>query len=536
MSNINSTGIKRTDIAVAFILCTLIFVLGFLTLDNNCNWGDDFAAYISDGIAMAQGRYEEQLRLNVILRSGRLVDVESEHVHAWGFPLTHALVHRLAGFDSRGFSQLWLYKLPTLIAFSLMAGIYYLFLRRRLGCRVSVLLCLALCAHTEFFNAIRNLYNDVFFMALSLSSFFLVEKYSEQKSAKSHIIWGLILAVVLWYSYSVRLNGIVTVAAVLLAQLIWLLQKKLRPSFYEFVPVGGFALLYLVFNRLLFPVPTSTSSASDASLDLFVRGCAYYLDQLLDWARHFVEICLDIPVKLAATFMYSVFGSAALCSAVSRAENFINTQLYTAFAVLFLLCALGGMLWTGLKSDPHIVFFIFVSFIGTAALSLGQELRYLYVLLPHLLMYSALFIKKLLYRTVGDKSKHPRLRRAAENLVCAVLCVFAIVPTAGNGLENLTNDAQENITAYSDAAIEVYNFIQDNTGEDATIAFFKPRALYLNTGRVALLPEKDGFSVDDADYYLHYIPMDESSAPEWREQDYQTVFENYEFILYKKLR
>lgn len=536
MSNARSAISTRTDVAVAIVLCVLIFLLGFSTLDNNCNWGDDFAAYMSDGIAMSQGRYDEQLRLNVTLRSGKLLDVETEHVHAWGFPLTHAFVHRLAGFDTRDFSGLWLYKLPSLAAFSLMAGIYYLFLRRRLGLWTSLVLCLALCAHMEFFYAIRNLYNDVFFMALSLCSFFLVEKYLEQEDKRRRILWGIVLGVVLWYSCSVRLNGIVTVVCVLLAQLVWLLRKKDKFSFRELVPAGVFAVLYTVFNRILLPLPTSTSSAGDVSFHSFIKGCAYYFDQLMIWAKHFAEICFDIPVKLAATFMYSVFDSPAVCGAVGRAERFIHNEIYTALAVLFLLFALGGMLWIGLKNEPHLVFFILASFVGTAALSLGQESRYLYVLLPHLLMYAALFVKKLLSVTVKADFRPSGIRRVFAGLLCTLLCVFAVIPAAKSGIENLTRDAQENLTAYSDAAIEVYKFIQDNTAEDETIAFFKPRALYLNTGRVSLLPEKGGFSVDDADYCLHYLPMDEEYVPQWQEDDYQAIFENYEFILYRKVR
>ena len=535
MSSAAAVKIKGRDIAIAFFLCALFFLLGLATLDNNCNWGDDFAAYMSDGIAMAQGRYQEQLELNVTLRSGKLLGEENEHVHAWGFPLVHALVYRLAGFDTRDFSGLWLYKLPSLAAFSLMAGICYLFLRRRLGPGISVFLCLALCAHTEFFYAIRNLYNDVFFMALSLCSFYLVEKYLEQEDKKRRILWGLVLGVVLWYSCSVRLNGIVTVVCVLLAQLVWLIRDRKKPSLPDFFPVGVFAALYLAVNRLFMPIPTSTSSAGDAGLDTLIRGLAYYLDQLLGWARHFVEICLDIPIKLAATFFYSVLDSEKLCALVSRLESFAYEELYTVLAVLFLLCALVGMLRRGLRSDPHIVFFIFVSFVGTAALNLGQELRYLYVLLPHLLMYAALGIKDVLSFMAGKRSPG-RASSLLSGALCALLCIFALVPAVKSGAENISNNEQENLTAYSDAAIEVYNFIQDNSPEDGTIAFFKPRALYLNTGRVSLLPEEGGFSVADADYYLHYIPMEASFIPEGQEDDYMPIFENYEFILYERLK
>ena len=135
----------RRDRLIALALCIVIFLLGYINLDNNCNWGDDYAAYMADGIAMAEGRYDEQIRLNVILRSGRLVDKQSEHVHVFGYPLLLAAVNHISGFDTREFSNLFLYKLPSLISFSVMAGVYYLFLRKRLGTAMAFLMTLALC-------------------------------------------------------------------------------------------------------------------------------------------------------------------------------------------------------------------------------------------------------------------------------------------------------------------------------------------------------------------------------------------------------
>ena len=372
-------------------------------------------------------------------------------------------------------------------------------------------------------------------MALSLICFYLAEIYWVQEQREKQILWGIALGSVLWFSYSVRLNGVVTVVSILLAHFLRLFLKKKKLGLTDLVPVSVFALLFIVFNQFIFPTPTSTSSAGDMTVSQFIKGSAYYWEQLVNWAKHFVEICLDIPIKLAATFLYSVFDSEAICNLVSRAENFAYNELYTVLAVLILLAAFAGMLCCGLKNDLHIVFFILVSFIGTAALNLGQELRYLYVLLPHLLMYAALFVKKILSFLLSKRKSNSSSRSFAAIALWAVLSIFAVVPAVRSGVENFTRDAQEDLTAYSTAAIEVYNYIQDNTTEDERIAFFKPRALYLNTGRVSILPEKDGFSVDDADYYLHYIPMNASYISGGQEAAFRPIFENYEFVLYKKI-
>jgi len=526
---------SRTDHFVAIALCFAILLLGLLNLDNNCNWGDDFAAYMADGIAMAEGRYEEQIRLNVILRSGRLVGEQTEHVHVFGYPLLHALVYSISGFDTASYSNLYLYKLPSLIALSLMAGAYFIFLRKRLGLSISVLMTLALCADMTLHYEIRNLCSDILFLALSMCSFYFMELYLEKPYGKRRIFWGIFLGILLWYTYSVRLNGIVSAVCVLLAQGIWTVRNRKNFKFTELIPLGTFLLLYIVFNLLVFPQPTSTSSAGDISFKTFFNGCEYYFGMLHQWARHFAEILLKLPVGLAATALYSVFDSPEICANISRIENFMYVQVFDFLAVIFLLLSLLGIIVYGIKKDVHIVFFLFASFIGTAALSLGQELRYLYVLLPFLLMYAVLGGKWILEKLAKRSDKNPKRKNLFQNALVALLCIFSIVPILENGIVNTKNNAQENLTAYSDGAIEVYNYIQGELDEEATIAFFKPRALYLNTGHVSLLPQDGGFEITDADYYLYYIPSEEQLITEELEEIYRTCFENYEFILYEKL-
>ena len=520
----------------ALLLIVVIFALGIANLDNNCNWGDDFAAYMADGIAMAEGSYEEQTRLNVILRSGKLVGVQDTHVHAWGFPAIHAITYSLFGFDRAAFSNLYVYKLPSLIALTLMSVICYLFFRRRLGFGISFLMSLALCSHMEFYDAIRNLYNDLFFMALSVSCFYFAEVYLEETKSSAKYLDALILGILIWFSYSVRLNGVVTALCILLAQIIYLLKNKSRPKFLDLLPVLIFGLLFVVFNKLIFPWPTSTSSASDVNMALLFSGISYYFDQLLTWSKHFANICLDIPVSFATTVFYSLVDSPELCSAVSRIAAFILNEVCTFLGVALLVLSVVGMLSFGIKKDTHIVVFILISFFGTSALGLRQELRYLYVILPYILMFAVLGVNKIL-KFFQRKNTGPQCtkNKLLSGIVTAVLCIFAVLPALECGIENVTNYTQENLTAYSSHAIEVYNYIDENLGEDETVAFFKPRALYLNTGRISILPHEGGLPITNADYYLEYKPAEEPWLTDELKAQYTAVFENAEFILHRKI-
>ena len=521
------------DHIIAVFICIVIFVLGCMNLDNNCNWGDDFAAYLIDGIAIAEGRYEEQTKLNVILRSGKLLDKQTEHVHVFGYPLLHALIYSLFRFDKTDYSNIILYKLPSLIALSIMSGVYFLFLRKRFGREISALMTLALCADMTLHNEIRNLCSDILFLSLTMCSFHFMELYLEKPFGRKRCIMGMFLGLLLWYCYSVRLNGIVAVICVFLAQFLWLVRQRTNFRASELIPLGSFLILYLVFNRLVFPLPTSTSSISDMSISGFLDGTEYYLDQIHTWARHFIEIVLKVPVKLTALVLYRVINTPLIYT-VNRAENFIYRQVFDFLAALIMPFPIIGIVTEGIKKEVHIVIFILVSFAGTAALNLGQEIRYLYVILPFLLMYAAHGVKwihGLWVKKSRAGRKHSILLYSA--LIYA-LCVFSVVPIVKYGLSNLRVFGRDNSTAYSHGAVQVYNYIQSELDEDDTIAFFKPRALYLNTGRVSLLPQEGGFKITDADYYLCYLPNDERYLTEELEDIYEPCFENYEFILYRK--
>ena len=80
---------------------------------------------------------------------------------------------------------------------------------------------------------------------------------------------------------------------------------------------------------------------------------------------------------------------------------------------------------------------------------------------------------------------------------------------------------------YSSEAIEIYDYIKANTPQDAVFAFHKPRALYLNTGRLAFSYLVNDRDVMDADYCIlpefFYQTYVNEETPEW--------FSNFEIVL-----
>lgn len=88
--------------------------------------------------------------------------------------------------------------------------------------------------------------------------------------------------------------------------------------------------------------------------------------------------------------------------------------------------------------------------------------------------------------------------------------------------------------AYSPCAIEAYDFISESIPKDAVIGFVKPRALYLNTERVSIRTDVNNHSLDEVDYFLTCVGVGEDQLEEESTLQFEPVFSNSEFTLYKK--
>lgn len=519
---------RYTDGLIALVLTLIVFLLGFFYLDNTCYLGDDFAAYISEGIAIAEGTVEEQMKLNARMIVEPVSDdiMRNGLMYVWGYPLLLALVYKLVGFDRVTFSTIIYYKLPSLILFSIMAGVFYLFLRRRFGWKLSSMLTVIFCTTNFWFDYIDALYSDIVFLPMVVIALLLIELHVEAHGKAQRLLMSIALGFVLWFAYETRRNGVSLLFAAAAAQVISFIQAQKKPEKDEIIhavfPLFVFILLKLASEVFL---PAATNYG-EINFTLFFTNIKYYFNLIIHW----LGLTIINPFYAFANRFVSVDYDKLM--AVKTAIGYLS----------FAICAVGiAVAWHG--KNLYLSLFIIVYYIGVCMFPHQQGMRYIFPLFPIFMM----FFGYGLYTAHGFVTKRLsrfHVREYTRVCVCVLISLFFVFPMADvdrslniwlekEDIENYL-DEMYRYNIYSKRHIELYNYIRNETPEDCTIGAIKTRALYLNTERLSPAVGVNGCELSDLDYYLTFYNNDDDLLPTL-EAEFKPIYVNGEFTLYKRI-
>lgn len=136
-----------------------------------------------------------------------------------------------------------------------------------------------------------------------------------------------------------------------------------------------------------------------------------------------------------------------------------------------------------------------------------QGTRYCFNIFPVLFLLLG-YCGEWLYSIIAGRLK-PSRRKVLHILGFAAVVLLvssAVVESLSNNfirvLQGQDVRGTDSSTAYSTTSVEAYRYIQENTDEDSVLAFEKPRALFLNTGRLSFNPSVNDHRLSEADYYL----------------------------------
>lgn len=498
------------DYVAALLVTVFVLIIGIPSVTAGVpEWGDDFAAYINEGIAIADGDFHGLTVRNYTMHPSDLSAEASEDglVYVWGYPLFLAGIYKIVGFDRVDYSTVAYYKIPSLLSLALLGGVLVLFFRRRFPLVVSAALALLLCFSSEFFYSINILYSDLTFLFFSMLTLLVAEIYPEHADGKKWPLYSVLYGIVLWLTHEIRLNGMTVCAVAILGHAIFVFKNfkgiGRKKIINHIVPYVVFAILTLATEHLwLAPATSNMSDVGRASADIMAVNIIYYGEMICG-------------------YLGSLFG--------------FKLNALGVVAVLFIVL---GILFKGIKENLHLTLLLLGTLVVDVMLPYEQGIRYIYNILPLLLLFASYGLGEI-WRSVRNSVKKlplKQLRIAGIALLILMLVLPVIdqmkvvVYNLGHREEVLSGDV------YDEQAVDMYNYIQANLPTDCTIAFGKPRALYLNTNRMAFRTGFNGHRIYEADYYLEYLIP--NSEFDWEEGEasitpMELIYENESFRLYQ---
>ena len=345
------------------------------------------------------------------------------------------------------------------------------------------------------------------YAAVSLLALLMIEVLLAAQTRRGQALAGVVLGIALWFDCVVRLNGKTVLYVALLAHVIGLAQNRVRGRklLVHLLPYLVAGALWMI-GCMLFPQATSNmKDIASGPNRMIAQNMGYYEMIMGQWFN--------------AMLPYGLF-------------MLTDAAHYAVYALAVL-----GMLTDGIRRNLHLTALVLGSFAVLYLLPYVQSVRYLYNALPFILMFAAYGARR-----VMRLAKRKSVQRALYVLGC---CALAFL-TFGTLQKTMTAEREHALAGgfsarsetYSDDAADMFGYILSDTAEDAVIAYYKPRALYLNTNRVSFQPTVNGHDVYDAQYLLMTNEPGDISQMEIDAalaERLEAVYENGTYTLYRIL-
>lgn len=380
-------------------------------------WYDDFAGYLLQSQAILRGQMPQFVAQNAAALAASDYPV-GPAAYPWGYPLLVAPIFALGGPDS-----LTAYKLVNTLAFAAFLLVFYALARRRLPPVAALPLTAALAFNPALLQAQDLIQADFVFLFFSTLAFWLLDQ--ESKSARRALLLGLTL----FAAFFVRTNGI------LLLGVFWV--EEIRRAGWRFLAATTLIFLSLtLLAALIFP----NGQAS------YLTHYSLFFTSARLWQN--VQYYLALPGELLAFLPGG----------------------YPLAAALFLLGA-----WNFRRQEVAALLYIFASLALFISWPERQGLRFLYPILPLLLLIAA--------RGLAELTARWRWLSPAVWGALAALALFASLNLTGGQFFR----RQAINGPFDEYSQPLFAFVRASTPPESRIIFFKPRLMTLLTGRPSLL-------------------------------------------------
>lgn len=487
-------------------LCALFaFVMALCFAYEGHDWGGDFSQYLGQAIALHDGMVESQIAHMQFVMDNSIPGM-CPAVYPWGLPVLLAVVYHFFGFNLFGF------KLIGIISLTLFVYFTYRFLRLRFEVIDAVLACSLIMCCKHFLEASTSILTDIPCAMCSILGLYAMYRMFYTKDKQ--YLWSVVLSVCALYAYWLRSSGIVLILTLACVHVVIVLGKCNR-WIQSQIDKTGFGKLYFVAHI----TPYFVFVAGKVVMDLVLPKAA----------GDYLGFADGMPLTYPFANMIYYFNTL---------QNFFDVGNYLAIVcgvLLFVLIVI-GMITNFYKDCISVVYVL-----GTMAMLFifpaRQGIRYMFAVYPLFLMFALAGMRWILQLLCKKWNKN---EASALRLVrYVVLCVAAFMLLFSIRLAVKLHTQENMSSAYTVKAIEAYEYVINNTEEDSVVMFFKPRVLSLNTNRYSYNTYDDPKDLEICDYVFFFMNdnfVNLREHVEKNEDEYELMFDNVHFQIYKHLR
>lgn len=457
-TSILSNELNKTAVVGLVIVVALATGLAALRLTSVTDWGDDWAGYLMQTRALVESSISETIVHNsfTILNSPPPL---GPMAYPWGYPILLVPIYIFFG------ANLLALKTVGLLAFTLSLPVVYLLFQHRLSPVVLLLVVAALGLNAEVAVMTDRLISDMPFLFFNLLGLLAIERFVvAQRRLAPTPLTGLVLGVSIFLASAIRINGLLLLAVLAVGQLMGFLESGPARAHWRrdwraiILPYTVFGILYA---GLMLALP-------DGGLSQTISAQAPRWLSLSDMAAYYLN--LPAELFLPSQFRFLIYGATLPFVIAGIVRNF--------------------------RTDLHLIVFCGLTILLLVALPFFQGLRYLFPVIPFYFYFMAQGL------SIGwNLPEKWRWVNPTVTQVCLVGIVgyFALV-SIRTTTASLAGEIHHDGPADRDG-LSLLEFVRKRTEPQDIIVFFKPRAMWLLTGRDSYLAVDCG-KLGQADYVV----------------------------------
>jgi hypothetical protein len=507
--------VSKLKSVIPYVLLVATGLLIVCTVNTGQDWGGDFSSYIMQAESLVEGSPNKFVEANQFS-----IERSTHHIapvaYPWGYPAMLAPVY--AGYGQ----NILALKSVGAVCFLLFLLVLLAGFRKRHSGVWRWCLVGLFALNPTLLVYLNRILSDIPFLLFSTLCVVLIGKFAvERRRFITPGIDGILLGVLIATACTIRSNGVVLMATLVVTQaVVFLTQFRRRRVSDDFMSP---------------PAKDLNSTESSIRHSLWVSALPYVSFFVVTLTCRVLlpsgesgqlEVLKDISL---GTLWYNLFYYGNM-----PADFYGGVPLpYLVYLASLPLVIVG--VFRRRRSDHHMAVFIVLTFSLYVVYPPLAGFRFLFPIMP---FYISFMLSGLEAMQGGSSGGRFALRRVLCILPIAFIIICFSVLSISNARENLNRNRATLEGPYTDSSSDMFEFIKQETEPDSTLVFFKPRVLRMMTGRRSFTT-LNAEQIWHGDYLVMYLrdegkPISLEDAAHFEAQGAsERIFMNDDFSVYR---